>query len=256
MLKTAQNIFSDALKDPHSSSEVNTLFSNYSNEEAQARFAIYQNNFFRSLIDILLDVYPSILNLIGKEAFEIIAKAFISQHPPREANVSLYGSDLPRFLSQHPIAKQLPYISDSAHLDWALHAAYYAKEETPLELTAFAELTPDQLMASCITFHPATNLLISEYSIYSIYELANAVDKNNKISYSTPESVLICRCDYSIEHYLLEKGTQDFFAHLMQGAPLGSALEQTADTHSEFDPSSAVSFLIQTQATISIQEAR
>ena len=255
MLKNLQLLFGEGILQHQHHSKLAPLLSQYSKEEAEARLAIYKNNYYRSLTDILIDTYTSVDQLISREAFEYLAKQFIGQHPPHNATVSLYGANFPEFLAQQAVSQQLPYISDTAKLDWALHAAYYQADATPVAPETFAEIDPQTLMQCQVTFHPATEILRSNYAIFSIHEFLNSENQENQIHFDSPENVLICRHQHVVEHYLLPEGSDIFFQHLINNQSIEQAISDAMAQHSAFDPSQAFSFLIQTQAVIHIQGA-
>lgn len=229
------------------------LLQHYSQEEAAARIAIYKNNFYRSLIDILLDTFASIHQLIGSKHFEYLAKQFISQQPPTNPSVALYGANFPAFLAIQELSQQLPYIADCASFDWALHCAYYKKDAAPIAAEEFLEIDPQQLMQCQLEFHPATQLLQSNYSIFSIREFLNSNEQAEQIHFDEPETVLICRNQYKVEHYVVEAASGIFINYLMQHANLEQAISDTMAQCAEFNPSQAIGFLIQTQCIITIQ---
>ena len=57
----------------------------------QAGFAVHRNTVLRGAIDALAANYPTVRRLLGDEAFDDIARAFVVARPPRDGVLAGYG---------------------------------------------------------------------------------------------------------------------------------------------------------------------
>ena len=89
------------------------------------RLDIYRHNLFDSLSAALAAVYPTVAQLVGEGFFRFAAHAYIAAHPSRSGNLHDFGAQLPEFLAQFEPARGLPYLPDSARLDWAWHQVFH-----------------------------------------------------------------------------------------------------------------------------------
>ncbi len=100
--------------------------------ESHAAAAVYRNGFLRASIDALRNSYPVVALLVGNEYFDFLAKAYVEQHPPRQATFIAYGENVPKFLQQNLEQHNLSYLEDFARLDQAWLHAYFAGDSTLL----------------------------------------------------------------------------------------------------------------------------
>jgi uncharacterized protein (UPF0276 family) len=80
--------------------------------------SVYRNNLMSSLTTALELAFPVTLALVGDQFFRQAARAFIRSQPPREPYVAGYGAEFPDFLAAAPGTENIPYVADTAKLDW------------------------------------------------------------------------------------------------------------------------------------------
>jgi hypothetical protein len=96
-----------------------------------SRFDVHKRHFLRSLTAALEKTFPAVVNLVDARFFGFAADAFIRAHPPAKPCLFEYGAELPSFLERFPACAQLPYLSDVARLEWAMHEVFHAAEREP-----------------------------------------------------------------------------------------------------------------------------
>lgn len=101
---------------------------------AAARLNIFRNNTYTSLTQCLKTVFPVTMRLADERFFAYAAHEFIAKHPPREARLSGYGAEFPRFLSSFEACKGFPVIAEMAALEWAIAESLTAPEELPIAM--------------------------------------------------------------------------------------------------------------------------
>jgi hypothetical protein len=102
---------------------------------AAARFSIFRNNTFTSLTECLKAVFPVTVRLSDERFFAYAAHEFIAKQPPREARLSSYGGEFPRFLAKFEPCKDFPVIAEMAALEWAIAGTMNEAEETPAPIS-------------------------------------------------------------------------------------------------------------------------
>ncbi|MDE1990781.1 MAG: putative DNA-binding domain-containing protein, partial [Betaproteobacteria bacterium] len=95
---------------------------------------IYRNNWRHNLRGALAGAYPVLVQVVGEAFFRQLALRFMEENPSTSGNLHDYGAALPAFLARFAPAQSLPYLPDLAALEWACHCAYFAEEDSPLEL--------------------------------------------------------------------------------------------------------------------------
>jgi hypothetical protein len=140
-----------------------------SEADAARRFAIYRNNVHASLSAALAARFPVVERLVGADFFRAMALHFVGRHPPRSPVLSTYGAAFPSFIDRFEPAAALPYVGDIARLEWARAVAYHAADDHPFDISTLLSMSPERLHDAILTFHPGTNVILSEYPIVSIW---------------------------------------------------------------------------------------
>lgn len=94
---------------------------------AQA-LAAYRGNAGATAERALGGAFPTVAALVGREAFAALAWHFWHEHPPERGDLGEWGADLPDFIASREQLADVPYLPDSARLDWAVHRATRAAD--------------------------------------------------------------------------------------------------------------------------------
>jgi hypothetical protein len=199
------------------------------------RFAVYRNNTYASLIEVLEGRYPVVGRLVGEEFFRAMAAVHIERHPPQSPVLLLYGAAFPAFVAGFPPAAGLPYLADVAALEWAWHEAYHAEDAKPLPLTALGNAAGDVAQAVLI-LHPSLRLASSPHPVLTIWERHGAGGDSGAIAFDGKgEDALIVRPNLDVQVRRLRPGAVPFIRALGQGRSLLQACELAAQQTGGFD---------------------
>ena len=138
---------------------------------SQPFFDVHRNNTRVLLREALGGVFPVSRMLVGDDFFAHVSQVFITQAPPRSPVLLDYGYDFPGYLATLPAAADVPYLSDVARLEWAVHRAYHAADAEPLVVVAVAATLPAQSADLVFTPHPSLMLVRSPYAVDQIWRL-------------------------------------------------------------------------------------
>lgn len=213
---------------------------------AEKRYAVYRNNVTTSLADALADIFPAVRRLVGDAFFSGMAIAFVRNHPPRSRLLFEYGRDFPAFIDAFEPARGLPYLADVAAIERAWLDAYHAADAEPLSPSNLAALPPEDLPACTFVPHPAMRILRSRYAAFSIHE-ANRGEETNvgPVRGDVPEDTLVTRPGLSVQLRRLPDGAAAFLTALASGAPFRSAVEAGFSHTEAFDPSAAITIMLE-----------
>ncbi|WP_086933119.1 DNA-binding domain-containing protein [Agarilytica rhodophyticola] len=216
----------------------------YSEEELNARLAIYQNNTFYSLIEALKDLYPTVLGAIGNDLFSVSARIFLDNNPPSSAAMVDFGQQFPSFLSEFSGAESFPYIQDLAQLDLIRHLSYHAADDIPVPHESFAQMDIEFLANSKVKAIDSAKLLASDFAIFDIWEHE---DNEQEFSFdvSKAQAVLSIRPYADVDLYSLNQGNFIFLKCLTDNMTINEALMIADEESDQFNPTHAISFLIQ-----------
>lgn len=190
------------------------------------RLAIYRGNTLGSLTDALADAFPVVCQLVGEQFFAVAAQAFVRAAPPAAACLAGYGAGLPDFLDAFEPARGLPYLADAARLDWAVHAAFHARDAEPLDAARVAALDPAVHPRLSFRPHPACHLVVSRYPVDRIWRAHQGDGDLADIDLTRDAGcrLLVDRQDEGIRLLSLGQGEYTLLDALFSGTALGEAL--------------------------------
>jgi hypothetical protein len=137
--------------------------------DPHARLDIYRHHVRSTLTGTLQAAYPVVCRLVDERFFAFAADAFIRESPPDGPCLLEYGADLADFLAAFPPCAGLGYLPDVARLEWAMHAARYAADATPLDLARLAAVAPEDMAGLRLQLHPSLTLLVSPWPVDEIW---------------------------------------------------------------------------------------
>jgi hypothetical protein len=136
--------------------------------DAEARLNIYRNNTLISLTECLKSVFPITEKLSDPRFFAYAAHEYIVKHPPKEARLSRYGADFPRFLSEFEPCRDFPIIAEMAALEWMISDSLNQKDEPAISL-AFAAEAMARGGALCLSMQPNLRFVVSRWPILDVW---------------------------------------------------------------------------------------
>ncbi|WP_353643103.1 DNA-binding domain-containing protein [Mesorhizobium sp. WSM2239] len=131
------------------------------------RLRIYENNTRASLTATLIAVFPVTVRMVDERFFRYAASEFIRRDPPSEPRLVRYGADFPNFLRTFEGLAEMPFVAETARLEWAIAEALDAASLPPLTL---ATLDGDASGAAPeLALQPSLRLVISHWPVLSIW---------------------------------------------------------------------------------------
>ncbi len=200
---------------------------------AEQRLSIYRNNTQLGLTEVLRDIYPVVNRLVGDGFFNRLAAAYIKYFPPHTASLMTYGGQFPELIAGFEAAQGLPYLSDSAKLEWYWHEAYHAANAQPLALPALARIDPAAHAQLAFTLHPSARFIESNYPIEQIW-LSNQPDYQGRewIDLSAGDCrLLIFRPQWQVEMHPLAEAEYRFLTGLAAGNTLSKTVASVMTDH-------------------------
>lgn len=230
---------------------LNDYLKSYGPRELEERLAIYQNNTFQSLTEVIKDLYPTIELTIGGELLGACAREFIARNPPSSPIMQEYALDFPEFLLDFPPVQSTSYLCDLAKIDLLQHQSYHSADEDSLPAENFTAIDINTLAASRIKPVSSAFLLTSPFAVFDMWQLANE-ECHDEVDANSPQNVLIIRVETQVKVYKLDNGIFTFLDALEKNAIVYDALERATEHASAFNPTLAISFLIQSGFTANI----
>jgi hypothetical protein len=199
------------------------------------RLRIYQNNTRASLTTTLMAVFPVTVRLVDERFFRYAASEFIRRNPPSEPRLVRYGVDFPAFLRTFEGLEEMPFVAETARLEWAIAEALDAASLPSIGLAALdgddAAATPE------LVLQPSLRFVISHWPVMSIWSAHQAGGDLDKISSWTrkAERIALWRNGDNVRFALLSSAQFSFRHSLGFGLGLETAAARALTHEPMFD---------------------
>jgi hypothetical protein len=215
---------------------------------ATARLRIHRHHVRQSLVAALAATFPTVNSLVGDAFFRALGKAFVTESPPDSPVLAAYGARFPAFIESFSPAGGLPYLADTARLDWALNHAFHAVRSPRLKRAALRCMTSEQLVALRLLVAADVTLLTSAYPLGQIWHACQPGAPDAEVDLASGGASLLVmrqRDDAVFAH--LDPGDAAFVGAIGRGAPVGEAAQRAQAVWSAFDPAQSFRRLLEWQ---------
>ena len=214
---------------------------------AEARLNIYRNTVRENTTQALAEHFRSVEQLVGEDFFRAMCHAYMKQHPPEAANITLYGAHFADFIESYSHAAPLPYLRDMARYEHSFHRVFYAGDDAPLDPTIMSNYDEETLFALRFNFRESVALCHSPYPLQALWAFCHAQYDGQETDApdmdETPRYFLLHRPMLKVESIEINAATHAFLTALMRGETLGDAAEVVMQHHADFDLSAALPIL-------------
>jgi hypothetical protein len=193
---------------------------------AAQRLDVYRSNTLGALTDALADAFPVVCQLVGERFFAAVAQAFVYAAPPATSCLAEYGAAFPDYLAGFEPARGLPYLPDTARLDWAVHRAFHAPDAAVLDPARVGAVAPSDYDGLRFVPHPACSIVTSRFPVDRIWRAHHGDGDFADIDLTRDAGcrVLVDRHDTAIRLLELGDGECALLETLFAALPLGEAL--------------------------------
>ncbi len=161
---------------------------------AERRLAIYRANVAASIARALGAAYPVIRQVVGDEFFEALARAYLKTHPSTSGDLHDYGAGFADFVAGFEHTQSLPYLPDLARLEWAVHRAYGAADDPPVDPAALAAVPADDQGALRFVLADGTAVVESTYPVLRVWQIHQpGFDGEFGVDWTRAECALVAR---------------------------------------------------------------
>ena len=136
---------------------------------ARGLLRIYQQAYTARLAAALRDNFGVLPQVMGDDAFEALALAYIEAHPSQRPSIRWFGDRLPEFMAARDELVPHPALTDLARMEWALRGAFDAADATPLGASDLAQMPADDWPALVFTPLPSVQLIAMEWNVGPVW---------------------------------------------------------------------------------------
>jgi len=211
-------------------------------------FDVYRNTVLRGAIDALAANVPSVHRLLGDDAFDAAAGAFVSARLPRDGRMVRYGAGLPDFLASFPLVAEIEYLPGVAALDLAWIESHLAAGAPVLGAADVFALTAEQLLHGRLVPHTAARWLTFPVPAFTIWRHEREERRLEDPLSWRGESALLTRREGVVGWRAIDAGEAQFLAACASGRSCDDALECVIEAGSGFDLAASLPRLLQAGA--------
>ena len=193
-----------------------------------AQFGVYRNAYRARLRAALRDNFEVLPLVMGDEAFDALAHAYIVAHPSRHYSLRWFGHQLCAFMTANDALLDHPAMLDLARMEWALRQAFDA---APAALLAPAELAavPAQDWAELrFTLHPSVQLLDLQWAVGPVWHAMKSGQEELEPPEALDHAMLVWRQGMNTQWKSLTPTETDFVQCLIAGQRFGTVCQALA----------------------------
>ena len=200
-----------------------------------ARLGIYRNHAALTFGDALKAAFPVVCRLVDERFFAYAAHEYLREHPPHARCLVDFGAEFASFLAAFEPCRELPYLPDVAHFEWALHIAAIVREEPHMRPDALAAVPVGDAAYLGLRLQPSVSYVESPWPVDLIWQ-ANRDEKVTAVDLAGGGAALeIRRAGGAVIRRRLDRGTLVFRTALADGLVLAAAMEAATLADAAFD---------------------
>ena len=213
--------------------------------ESQPGFDVYRNTTPEALIEALRGNYPVSAEIVGDEAFAVLAFEYAREHPPRDPVLIRYGERFADFLAAQDWIGELPYLPDVATLERLWSEAHLAADAEAMDLADLAEIGAEGWMAMRLALHPAARVAWLGTPAMTIWQAHRAEGGFETLAPEwRPEGALFTRPRDEVRAFTIDPPAHRLLAGLRIGERLGEAAAAAARLYPEADIASLLTSFV------------
>jgi Putative DNA-binding domain len=201
--------------------------------QAEARLAIYREQFARRHLSSLKDDYLSVCHLLGDLAFTEFARDYLEVFPPTHFSLQPLGLAMPDFVRGSSTWNPIPRLRDLVDVERAYLYAFDAKDALPVTADGIAQIPEQAWPGVRLVFHPSMTVLDLGFDAVQVRNRVRLGESLADILREETTSTEACafaigrRQDDALIHLALELAEAGFLGLLQQGLTLAEASAKT-----------------------------
>ena len=194
---------------------------------------VYRHAYVSRLVGALRDNFGVLPQVMGDDAFDELARAYVQAHPSRHPSIRWFGDGLADFMAERDDLVPHPALADLARMEWALRGAFDAADAATLSGADLADVAPEAWAQLVLVFHPSLRLLSMGWRVEPLWRAMQGVEAGDEPDLPEPEAgdhtLLVWRPVFETRW---RSATDDMEAELLQaalaGEPFGALCERAA----------------------------
>ncbi len=211
------------------------------------RLNVYRFGYAARLRDVLAADYAILYQLIGHDAFEVIANHYIAAHPSQHPSLRFAGKDFANYIQQEPLVQQSPILAELARLEWAFVDAFDAEDSPAIAPEVIHTIPAENWPDVHFEFHPSVIFLPLSWNAVDLW--TSIKEEGRTIPFEqlpAPAACIVWRQDLAVQYRLLSPSETAFFVQAQQGATFATLCETLLEWYTpEETVNQAAQFIMQ-----------
>jgi hypothetical protein len=196
--------------------------------EGEPQFAVYRNAYRARLRGALRENFEVLPLVMGDEAFDDLANAYIDAHPSAHYSLRWFGHQLAAFMAEKDDLVAHPAMLDLARMEWALRNAFDAPSVDPLAPDALANVRAEEWPNLRLGLHPAVQLLHMQSAIGPVWHALKSEQEDVPPPEALAHHLLVWRQGMHTQWKSLNHAETTFVQSLQAGHTFGETCEALA----------------------------
>lgn len=189
---------------------------------------IYREQYFFRHLDAIAEDFPAVVEALGWDEFEELAKLYLAAHPPDSFSLRNLAKHLPAFLA----ARSAPApIVDLAVLEWALVEAFDAADLPQLDPRKVAD-AGEALDGARLVMDPSMSLLRLSCPVHDVRAALMEAEHRVELPASRETFLVVYRRQLVLTWREVPRLAFLSLERLRAGRPLAEALDEVAASSS------------------------
>jgi hypothetical protein len=151
-------------------SEINACVVGTERVPVATRLGIYSDGYRSRLIEALQSSFPVLAELLGETDFQTLAGRYVDTHESTFFSIRYYGDQMADFLTGDAEYSKAPILAELARWEWAMAAAFDAADAEPIDISAFAQLAPEDWAELRFEWSPAVQVVELEWNVPQLWK--------------------------------------------------------------------------------------
>jgi hypothetical protein len=216
------------------SSDAGALIVSDARASAGERMGVYARMYRARIVEALESQFPRSARLLGAEAFEALAAAYIADEPSRHPSLRFVGERLPAWLAAR--ASEPPALVGLARLEWARADVFDLADDAPLTRDDLRSWPADRFGERLLQLVTAHRLVTVPAGTAALWDALGA-DLVDGADAAPPgaatESLVVWRQGTVVYHRLVDDDERAALEPASRGARFGAVCESLLATHGE-----------------------
>jgi Putative DNA-binding domain len=202
---------------------------------AEVRLDVYAEAYRLRLRDALASTYPRLQKLTGAAEFDALGHRYLAESPSRFASVRWFGDGLAESLQRWRADE--PWLGELAEWEWALAAAFDARDTPALTADRLSQVTPEQWPGLRFDAHPSLHRLRLRTNTAALFKALSDADACGiePVLFDERQHWAIWRQDLKTHYRSLDVSEAETFDSLAAGATFADLCDLLCNWHAPDD---------------------